>query len=55
MEAYSKALLKNGVLNISGFFESDANALIQHAEQFDLQPVKQITRTGWTIIQFQKL
>lgn len=51
---YSKAITQNGILIISGFFETDKNQLIEealnHGFQFDM--IK--TEDEWAMIQFTK-
>ena len=54
IESYSKSLTKNGILLLSGFFESDVNELIEYSSAFDLKMLKIYSKETWAGIQFIK-
>ena len=51
---YSKTLNKNGILLLSGFFESDVQELIDYAKPYDLSYDFHITKENWAAIQLSK-
>ncbi len=54
LEQYSLALEKNGVLLLSGFFESDVNELVTFASDFNLRMNKIYSKETWAGIQLIK-
>lgn len=54
IESYSKSITKNGILLLSGFFESDVNELIEYSSAFDLKMLKIYSKETWAGIQFIK-
>ena len=50
---YSKALNKNGLLLLSGFFESDFQTLIEKCASVNLKLQKQEVRNGWGVLVFK--
>ena len=51
-EHYAKALENNGTLLISGFFETDKNDLVAHAEKFGFVFERIDTKDEWALVQF---
>ena len=51
---YSKTLNKDGILLLSGFFESDVQELIDYAKSYDLTYDFHITKENWAAIQLSK-
>lgn len=54
MESYSKALNKDGILLLSGFFATDVEELTEFASQFDLSQTKLFGKDEWAAIQLIK-
>ena len=54
MSRYAKHLFPNGVLFLSGFFETDCPDLIAEAEKLGLRLQKQETKGEWAILSFVK-
>jgi ribosomal protein L11 methyltransferase len=54
MKAYTNVLNQNGKLFISGFFESDAQEMIEFTEKFGLKQYKTSTKETWAQICFHK-
>lgn len=54
MQSYAKHLVNNGVLIISGFFETDVEELMEVASNESLVFVKKFTKETWAAIQFIK-
>lgn len=54
IESYSKALEKNGVLLLSGFFDSDVEELVTFADKFSLSLCKVYSKESWAGIQLTK-
>ncbi len=54
IEQYSLALEKNGVLLLSGFFDSDVNELVVFAKEFNLRMNKIYSKETWAGIQLIK-
>lgn len=52
MSSYVNALSQNGKLFISGFFESDAQEMIDFVEKFGLKHSKTVTKETWAQICF---
>lgn len=52
---YSTALNDNGILLISGFFETDSDQLVQEAAQHGFIFEHMDTREGWALIHLRKL
>ena len=55
MASYSKHLVKNGTLIISGFFETDVEELIKVAQKESLDFVKKFTKETWAAVEFIKI
>lgn len=55
MEQYSKSLLPNGILLLSGFFDSDVDELVVFAAQFNLEKVTVMNKDNWAAIKLMKL
>lgn len=55
MEQYSKSLLPNGILLLSGFFDSDVDELVVFASQFNLEKVTVMNKDNWAAIKLMKL
>jgi len=51
---YADCLSLNGILMISGFFETDANELVEFAANFSLKKTHLFTKETWAAIQFVK-
>ena len=51
---YSDCLSLNGVLMISGFFETDVEELVEFAANFSFQKTHVYTKETWAAIQFVK-
>lgn len=54
MEAYSNALNSNGILLLSGFFNSDVEELVSYAQKFNLEQTKLFQKDDWAAIQLKK-
>ena len=54
LPSYSKCLNTNGILLLSGFFESDAEDLISAAIKENLVLESKKNKDGWTILSFKK-
>jgi ribosomal protein L11 methyltransferase len=54
LPSYSKCLNTNGILLLSGFFESDAEDLISAAFKESLVLKSKKNKDGWTILSFKK-
>jgi ribosomal protein L11 methyltransferase len=55
LPTYSKKLNSKGKLLISGFFKTDAEELIQIAEQFELAFLKMESEEEWALLVFDKI
>lgn len=55
MESYSKSLVPNGILLLSGFFDSDVDELVAFASQFKLEKVSVMNKDNWAAIKLMKL
>ncbi len=55
MGSYSRALVQNGVLMLSGFFDSDVDEIVKHAEQFGLEKKQVLNKDNWAAVQLIKL
>lgn len=55
MESYSKSLVPNGILLLSGFFDSDVDELVGFASQFKLEKVSVMNKDNWAAIKLMKL
>ena len=54
LEFYSKALTKDGVLFLSGFFDSDVEELVTYSSQYNLREEKVISKDSWACIKLVK-
>ena len=54
MKAYAQALAPNGELWISGFYDSDCDALINEANRHGLTLIETTTNNEWRMIRFVK-
>lgn len=54
MESYSNALVENGTLLLSGFFDSDVDELIAHAQKYKLKKISILTKDNWAAIKLTK-
>jgi ribosomal protein L11 methyltransferase len=54
LEYYSNSLEKNGILLLSGFFDSDVEELIEFSSQFNLRMTKIYSKETWAGIQLIK-
>lgn len=54
LEMYSKSLETNGILLLSGFFDSDVDELVDFASQFQLKKVNVFSKETWAGIQLVK-
>lgn len=54
MESYSKSLVSNGILLLSGFFDSDVDELVAFAFQFNLEKVTVMNKDNWAAIKLMK-
>lgn len=54
MESYSKLIKNNGLLFLSGFFETDIPELSKHAESFGFETVDSFTKETWAVLKLAK-
>lgn len=54
MPVYSRNLEKNGILLLSGFFESDIKEMEAFCQEHQLEPVKRFQKDEWAAIQLRK-
>ena len=54
MKSYAESLEKDGILLLSGFFDSDVNELVDFAAPFNLTKTKVFNKDEWACIQLQK-
>jgi ribosomal protein L11 methyltransferase len=54
LEFYSKTLIKDGVLFLSGFFDSDVEELVTYSSQYNLREEKVISKDSWACIKLVK-
>ncbi len=54
MESYSNAMNIGATLFLSGFFTSDVDELVSHAEQFNLRYVNHIFKENWACVELIK-
>ena len=54
MQRYSNLLVENGILIISGFFESDIDELKNNAEEVGLTFDSNYTKETWAALKFKK-
>lgn len=54
IESYSKSLKQNGVLLLSGFFDSDVEELVTYASQYSLKINKIFSKETWAALQLVK-
>jgi len=54
MESYSNSLVAGGTLMLSGFFDSDVDEIVQHAEQFGLKKIQVLNKDNWAAVQLIK-
>lgn len=54
IESYSKSLIKNGVLLLSGFFDSDVEELVTFASQYGLKINNTFSKETWAALQLMK-
>lgn len=54
IESYSKSLEQNGVLLLSGFFDSDVEELVTYASQYSLKINKIFSKETWAALQLVK-
>jgi len=54
LEFYSKTLIKDGVLFLSGFFDSDVEELVNYSSQYNLREEKVIYKDSWACIKLIK-
>ena len=54
METYSKALLNQGTLLLSGFFSSDVDEIVEFTKELNLEKTKGFAKDEWACIQFTK-
>ncbi|MFN5148229.1 MAG: 50S ribosomal protein L11 methyltransferase [Flavobacteriia bacterium] len=54
MQNYSWMLEKNGILLLSGFFDTDVDELVTFAEQFGLTKMRVLNKDNWAAIELQK-
>ncbi len=52
---YHKLLVNNGLLWLSGFFESDTNEMIEFAQQFGFELNEIKVKETWAALQFKKI
>lgn len=55
MSSYASALIPNGTLLLSGFFDSDVEEMTAVAEQYGLKQTKLFGKDEWAAIQLSKL
>ncbi|MFT6502440.1 MAG: ribosomal protein L11 methyltransferase [Crocinitomicaceae bacterium] len=55
MSNYASALIPNGTLLLSGFFDSDVEEMTAFAEQFGLKQTKVFGKDEWAAIQLSKI
>lgn len=54
MQSYAKMLENNGVLLLSGFFETDVEELLTFAGQFGLRKIRILNKDNWAAIELMK-
>ncbi len=54
MEDYSKLIKEEGLLYLSGFFETDISELSKHAKSFSFDTVESYTKETWAVIKLIK-
>ncbi|MFT6246116.1 MAG: ribosomal protein L11 methyltransferase [Salibacteraceae bacterium] len=54
MSDYARALIPDGTLLLSGFFDSDVEEMTAFAEQFELKQTKVLGKDEWAAIQLSK-
>lgn len=54
MKSYSEMLEKNGVLLLSGFFDTDVDELLENARQFGLEKIRILKKDNWAAIELKK-
>ena len=54
MASYAKMLVDNGILMLSGFFDSDVNDLVANAAQYGLEKVHVYQKDNWCAIKLMK-
>jgi ribosomal protein L11 methyltransferase len=50
LESYSKLINKDGILFLSGFFETDISELSDHAEIYNFKTLETFTKETWAVI-----
>ncbi len=55
MKTYARSLRSGGLLLVSGFYESDAQAIMAEAAERGLNFESQMTRDGWACLKFRKI
>lgn len=53
MSSFRNAMADGGILILSGFYTQDADLLINHAKELNLNLSKQATRNNWCMLKFQ--
>lgn len=54
MQSYAKMLETNGILLISGFFDTDVDELVSFASQFGLSKIRILNKDNWAAIELKK-
>ena len=54
LKSYSERIKEGGSLFLSGFFETDADSLIEEAKKFGFKFVQLYTRETWAVLKFKK-
>jgi ribosomal protein L11 methyltransferase len=55
MSSYAEMLEQNGILLLSGFFDSDVEELVTFAEQFGLIKRRVLNKDNWAAVELKKL
>ena len=55
IEVFSKSLLLNGILIISGFYQNDLNDILVKAKSFKLEYINHEQNNKWVISKFKKI
>lgn len=54
MQSYAKMLETNGILLLSGFFDTDVDELVTFASQFGLSKIRILNKDNWAAIELKK-
>lgn len=54
MSHYAQLLEPNGILLLSGFFDTDVSEMLEHTAQFHLEKMRTFNKDNWAAIQLRK-